>query len=387
MSVKPLLKPHCASFGSGPTAKPPYWQIEHLQNALVGRSHRSLEGKAKLYQLIEQSRTVLEIPANYEIAIMPGSATGAIECALWSFLGPRGVDVVSFDVFGKLWVMDIIEQLKLGDVQSLTAEFGYLPNLHAHLPDRDVVFTWNGTTSGTCLPDADWISDNRSGLTICDATSAAFCLELPWSKLDVTAYSWQKGLGGEGAHGVLVLSPRAVERLENYQPHWPIPRLFRLTKNSRLNKSIFQGETINTPSMLCVEDCLNTLGWAHAIGGLKTLIQRCQNNYQCLKEWVEKTDWVNFMAFEPAIRSPISVCLTLPFLQDYTLLEQREFLLMMAALLREEQAAYDIINHMYAPPSLRIWCGPTVETKDIELVLPWLEWAYQQTKANFKSSY
>ncbi len=383
MITMPVLKPNCPYFGSGPTTKPSHWHVEHLQTALVGRSHRSLEGKAKLYELIQRSRQILKIPDDYRLGIIPGSATGAVECALWSLLGPRGIDVISFDVFGKLWGMDIIEQLKLGDVQSLTANFGEIPDLKAHHPERDLVFTWNGTTSGACIPNADWISENRSGLTICDATSAAFCFDLPWSKLDVTAYSWQKGLGGEAAHGVLILSPRAVERLVTYQPYWPIPRLFRLTKNGQLMEGIFKGETINTPSMLCVEDYLGILGWSQAIGGLKTLIQRCQNNYTLLKEWVEKTDWVQFMTLKDEIRSPVSVCLTVPLLKDLPPAQQWDFLRSMANLLRQEKAALDIVNHMHAPPSLRIWCGPTVEENDLKLALPWFEWAYHHTKKHF----
>lgn len=376
MVSKPSKKPTCPHFGSGPTAKPISWNIESLKTALVGRSHRSLEGKTALSTLIEKMTTLLEIPKNYKLGIIPGSATGAVESALWSLLGPKGVNVFSFDVFGKIWVTDVIEQLKLEDVNIFEAEFGHIPNFHNHQPDRDVVFTWNGTTSGVCLPNANWINDQRSGLTICDATSAAFCIDIPWNKLDVTAFSWQKGLGGEAAHGVLVLSPKAVNRLITYTPPWPIPRLFRLTDKGQLIKEIFRGETINTPSMLCVEDCLKALEWCQSIGGLKGLIKRCQSNFQIVKQWVDKTDWVELMATELSIASPTSVCLTISSLKLNHITEQITFVQTFADLLREEQAAYDIINHRYAPPSLRIWCGPTVEAENIELLLSWLEWAY-----------
>jgi len=382
LKSKPKLKPTCPHFGSGPTAKPPLWQLDHLQSALIGRSHRSLEGKAKLALLIEKTRTVLKIPDDYKIGILPGSATGAIECALWSCLGLYGVDVISFDVFGKLWVTDVIDQLKLDDVTVSQTDYGHMPSLN-HNPNRDLVFTWNGTTSGTCVPHADWIHDDRKGLTICDVTSAVFCVDLPWSKLDITAYSWQKGLGGEAAHGMLILSPRAVERLQTYQPSWPLPRLFRLTNQGLLIEGIFRGETINTPSMLCAEDCLQALDWAEKIGGLKGLVNRCQTNFGILKEWVQRTSWVDFMAQEASITSPSSVCLALPLLADHPAPLQREFLKSFAGLLRKEQAAYEVVNHMHAPPSLRIWCGPTVESENIELLLPWLEWAYQETLFSF----
>ncbi|RZI45401.1 phosphoserine transaminase [Candidatus Finniella inopinata] len=382
MMPKPQQKPICPNFGSGPTAKPPSWQLDHLQSALVGRSHRSLEGKAKLAQLIEKTRSILKVPEGYRIGIMPGSATGAIECALWSCLGLYGVDVMAFDVFGKLWVTDVIEQLKLTDVNVMQADYGQLPPL-VHNPDRDLVFTWNGTTSGTCVPNADWIHDDRKGLTICDATSAAFCFDLPWSKLDITAYAWQKGLGSEAAHGMLILSPQAVDRLQTYRPPWPLPRLFRLTNQGNLTEGIFRGETINTPSMLCAEDCLLSLDWAQQIGGMEGLVNRCQANFGVLKEWVNKTSWVDFMAHDPSITSPISVCLTLPLLKDHPIVAQREFLKSFGALLRNEQAAFEIVNHIHAPPSLRIWCGPTVESENIELLLPWLEWSYQETLIEF----
>ena len=382
LNIKPTLKPTCPHFGSGPTAKHPFWQIDQLRSALISRSHRSIEGKEKLGLLIEKTRTVLQIPNDYKIAIMPGSATGAIECALWSCLGLYSVDVLSFDVFGGLWVTDILDQLKLNDVNILQTDYGQIPSL-IHDPGRDLVFTWNGTTSGTCVPNGDWIHDDRKGLTICDATSAAFCVDLPWPKLDITAYAWQKGLGGEAAHGMLILSPRALERLQTYRPPWPLPRIFRLTMQGQLIEGIFRGETINTPSMLCVEDYLQALEWAIQIGGLKELINRCQTNFTILEKWVKKTNWVDFMAQETSITSPISVCLVLPILTDHPIPLQREFLKSFGNLLKQEQAAYEVVNHMYAPPSLRIWCGPTVESQNIELLLPWLEWAYEETLFNF----
>lgn len=376
MQPKPERKPSCPHFGSGPTAKLPDWNVNHLRESLVGRSHRSFEGKTKLSLLIEKMRNVLEIPEDYKLGIMPASATGAIESALWSLLGPRGVDVFSFDVFGKLWVTDIVDQLKLKDIRVFQSEFGELPNLADYNADRDAVFTWNGTTSGTCIPNADWIADDHEGLTICDATSAAFCIDLPWEKLDATAFSWQKGLGGEGGHGVLVLSPKAVDRLKTYKPSWPIPRLFRLTNQGNLIEGIFRGETINTPSMLCVEDCLHSLEWCQSIGGIKNLVKKSQENFKLIKHWVENTPWIEFMATDKENASPVSVCLVLSDLKYKDDKEHRTFLEMIGNKLEEEQVAYDIVNHLYAPPSLRIWCGPTIESKNIKALLTWLEWAY-----------
>ncbi|MBY0280656.1 MAG: phosphoserine transaminase [Alphaproteobacteria bacterium] len=376
MYSKPTLKPNCPNFGSGPTKKHPGWHIEELSNALVGRSHRSIQGKERLRQVIDLTRSVLGVPKDYRIGILPGSATCAVECALWSLLGARNVDVMSFDVFGKVWLIDILEELKLENARSLGADFGDLPDLKAYNPDRDLVFTWNGTTSGTCIPNGDWIPENRKGLTICDATSAAFCVELPWEKLDVTAYSWQKGLGGEAAHGILILSPRAVERLESYTPTWPIPRLFRLTYKGKLIENIFKGDTINTPSMLCVEDCLHALTWAESIGGLSALVKRCKDNFGVIKKWVERTSWVEFMASSDLVTSPVSVCLVLPSLKDKEEKSSRDFLQSMATLLRQQAVAFDFVNHAYSPPSLRVWCGPTVEKADLEAFLPWLDWAY-----------
>lgn len=383
MLDKPILKPICPNFGSGPTAKFPTWTLENLESALVGRSHRSVEGQEKLSLLITRTRKVLHIPDSYKIAIMPGSATGAMESALWSFLGPLKVDVIAFDIFGELWAKDLVEQLKMTNVQTYCAEYGQIPNLEQCCSNHDIVFTWNGTTSGTWIPHADWISDHRKGLTLCDATSAAFCVDLPWEKLDVTAFSWQKGLGGEAAHGMLVLSPQAIQRLEVYRPFWPVPRLFRFTLEEKLRKGIFKGETINTPSMLCVEDCLKALQWAESIGGLKGLIQRCKSNFQVLEKWIKQTPWIDFMAHDSSVTSPISVCLVFPHLRDRSSLDQRDFLVKFSDLLKQNQVAYDVVNHQFAPPSLRIWCGPTVETTDIKLLIPWLEWTFEKAIKNW----
>ncbi|MCX7338683.1 MAG: phosphoserine transaminase [Alphaproteobacteria bacterium] len=372
---QPHLKPVCPNFGSGPTRKHPGWNLKSLDKALLGRSHRSIQGKEKLKQVIDLTRSVLQIPADHKIAILAGSATGAIECALWSLLGQRPVDALSFDVFGKHWLADVMEQLRLPDVRPLVAEYGEIPDLATVDSTNDIVFSWNGTTSGTCIPNGDWISDTRHGLTICDATSAAFCFDLPWDKLDAVAFSWQKGLGSEAAHGMLVLSPRALERLETHQPSWPIPRIFRLTKNNVVSDGLFRGETINTPSMLCAEDCLGALCWAESIGGLSGLLQRCSENFSVVRDWVQTTPWISFMAESPEITSPTSVCLTVNNPHE-TIQGQREFLRTMASKLQENQVALDIVNHIFAPPSLRIWCGPTVEKQDLISLLPWLEWSY-----------
>ena len=328
--------------------------------------------------MITLTRQVLEAPEGYRIAIIAGSATGALECALWNLLGARGIDVFDWDLFGALWVTDIADHLKTPDTRIYSVPYGQLPDLSAHTPDRDVVFTWNGTTTGVCVPDLDWISLNRQGLSICDATSAAFCVRLDWPKLDVVAFSWQKGLGGEGAHGMLVLSPRAVDRLLAYTPPWPLPRLFRLTKGRELIEEIFQGATVNTPSMLSVEDCLDALRWAQGIGGLPALLQRCQKNSQAIARWVERTPWLGYLAKNPETISPTSVCLEIldsagqPFSEPV----QRALILSIEAQLAQEGAAFDIRNHRFAPPSLRLWAGPTVETSDLEALFPWIEWAY-----------
>jgi phosphoserine aminotransferase len=380
--MKPSLRPRSPHFSSGPCAKRPGWSLAALQDACLGRSHRSSAGKAKLREVLDRSRALLGIPDDYRIAVVPASDTGAVELALWSLLGPRGVDLLAWESFGEGWVTDTVKQLKLGDARILRAEYGELPDLAAVDSGRDVVFTWNGTTSGVRVPDGDWIRSDRQGLTICDATSAAFAMDLPWPKLDVVTYSWQKVLGGEAAHGMLVLSPRAVERLESYTPAWPLPKLFRLTGKGKLNEAIFKGETINTPSMLCVEDAIDGLRWAESIGGLPALVRRAEENTAALAAWVERTPWIRFLAASPRIRSCTSVCLafTDPGFTALAREAQAEFVKKFAGLLEKESVAYDIAGHRDAPPGLRIWAGATVERSDIEALLPWLDWAYGELR-------
>lgn len=381
--MKPEQRPARPFFSSGPCAKRPGWSPAALSGALIGRSHRSRSGKARLAEAIERSRRLLGLPEDYLLGILPGSDTGAFEAALWSLLGARGVDVLAWESFGAGWVTDIVKQLRIADARVLEADYGALPDLGAVDFDRDVVFTWNGTTSGVCVPHGDWIPADRAGLTICDATSAVFAMELPWAKLDVATYSWQKVLGGEAAHGVLILSPRAVERLERYTPPWPLPKLFRLTKGGKLNAGIFRGETINTPSMLCVEDCLDALRWAESIGGREALVARSRANLAAVAAWVENTPWVDFLAREPAIRSSTSVCLRVvdPAFTAMAPEAQAQATKRIAAVLEEEDVAYDIASYRDAPPGLRVWCGATVETADVEALLPWLEWAYAEVVA------
>lgn len=383
---KPKNKPKRPYFCSGPTCKRPGWDISGLQGALLGRGHRLAAGQAKLKEVITLHREILEVPDDYRIAIMPGSATGALECALWNFLGARGVDAFSWDLFGSLWITDIVDQLKILDTRIYSVPFGQIPDLSLHTKDRDVVFTWNGTTAGVCIPDLDWISLDRQGLSICDATSAAFCVPLDWSKLDVVAFSWQKGLGGEGAHGMLILGPRAVERLTTYTPPWPLPRLFRLTMGRELIEEIFQGGMINTPSMLSIEDCLDTLHWAKSIGGLPAMIQRCQTNFKAIAQWVERTPWLGYLAKDPKTISTTSVCLEIlnesgkPLPED----QHRALIHAIESQLAQEEAAFDIRNHRYSPPSFRIWAGPTVNTSDLESLFPWIEWSYGENIALIK---
>lgn len=378
---QPEHRPANPQFSSGPCAKRPGWSSSALEDALLGRSHRSGLGKAKLKDVIDRSRAILGLPDDYRIGIVPASDTGAVEMAMWSLLGARGVDMLAWESFGKGWVTDVAKQLKLEDVRVIEADYGLLPDLGAVDPDRDVVFTWNGTTSGVKVPDADWIADDRQGLTICDATSAAFAMDLPWHKLDVVTWSWQKVLGGEGAHGMLVLSPRAVERLESYNPAWPLPKIFRLTKGGKLIEGVFKGETINTPSMLCVEDAIDSLKWAESIGGLRTLIERSQANLETVEDWVTRTNWIEFLPNDPATRSSTSICL---MLSDQCPLEgeARETApKRMAALLEQEGVALDINGYRDAPPGLRIWGGATVEPSDMAALMPWLDWAYAQILA------
>ena len=380
---KPEFKPANPCFSSGPCPKRPGWSPAVLEQALVGRSHRSKPGKARLAAAIERTREVLGVPDEYRIGIVPGSDTGAVEMALWSLLGARGVDVLAWESFGSEWVSDVLDVLAIEDARKFVAPYGELPDLGAVDCARDLVFVWNGTTSGVKLPNADWIADDRTGLTICDATSAAFAMPLPWDKLDVTTFSWQKVLGGEGAHGVIVLSPRAVERLESFVPPRPLPKLFRLTKKGKLDAAIFEGATINTPSMLCVEDYLDALGWAQSLGGLDALVMRSRQNLAVLEAWVAKTPWVDFLAATEATRSSTSICLKI--VADWFLAlddeAQAALTKKLSSLLEAEGAAYDINAYRNAPPGLRIWGGATVEASDLAALLPWLEWAYASIAA------
>jgi phosphoserine aminotransferase len=380
---KPGVRPTTPHFSSGPCAKRPGWNLQNLTDALLGRSHRSKAGKAKLKRAIDLTREVLEVPPDYRIGIVPASDTGAVEMALWSLLGARPVTMLAWESFGEDWITDVEKQLKLKDLTIIRAPYGELPDLGKVDFANDVVFTWNGTTSGVRVPNGDWIAARRQGLTICDATSAAFAQNLDWPKLDVVTFSWQKALGGEGAHGMLILSPRAVERLETYKPAWPLPKIFRLTKGGKLNEGIFTGETINTPSMLCVEDYLDTLQWARSIGGLAATIARSNANAKALGDWVAATPWIAHLAKNCAERSNTSVCLKVVDASVTRLSgdDQAAFAKTLAGLLEKEGVAYDIAFYRDAPPGLRIWCGATVEQRDIEALTPWLEWAFAEAKA------
>jgi phosphoserine aminotransferase len=378
----PAVRPSVPHFSSGPCAKRPGWNSQSLTGAVLGRSHRSKLGKAKLKRAIELTREVLEVPADYRIGIVPASDTGAVEMALWSLLGPRPVTLLAWESFGEGWVNDVVKELKLKDVATLKAGYGALPDLSKVDPASDVVFTWNGTTSGVRVPNADWIAADREGLTICDATSAAFAQPLAWAKLDVVTFSWQKALGGEAAHGMLILSPRAVARLESYTPPWPVPKIFRMSKGAKLIEGIFQGETINTPSMLCVEDYLDALEWAKSVGGLSALRARADANTRVIGEWVDRAKWVDFLAGDPAIRSNTSVCLKVvdPAITALAPDAQAAFVKGVAAALDKEGVAFDIDAYRDAPPGLRIWCGSTVERADVEALTLWLDWAYSRAK-------
>ncbi|MCB0062008.1 MAG: phosphoserine transaminase [Caldilineaceae bacterium] len=380
MTAKPDLRPQNPNFSSGPCAKRPGWTVDVLRAALVGRSHRSKSGKARLLEVIERSKRVLGVPDDYLCGIVPASDTGAIEMALWSLLGARPVDMFAWESFGKAWVTDVQKQLKLSDCRAFVADYGQLPDLTQADWTHDVVFTWNGTTSGVRVPNGDWIAADREGLSICDATSAVFAMPMPWEKLDVVTWSWQKVLGGEGAHGMLVVSPKAVERLENYTPERPLPKIFRMTKGGKVDRSIFEGSTINTPSMLCVEDALDSLQWAESIGGLDALLARSAANLTVLAGWVEQSSWAAFLAERPEIRSNTSICLKIvdPAYTALSAEEQAAKAKQLAGLLEKEHVAYDIGAYRDAPPGLRIWGGATVETSDIEALLPWLDWAYAQ---------
>lgn len=383
--MQPDRKPATPKFSSGPCTKRPGWAPSVLENASLGRSHRSAEGKARLLAAIEGTREVLGVPDDYRIAIVPASDTGAVEMALWSLLGARGVDVLAWESFGAGWANDIVKQLKWDDTRLWQVDYGLLPDLDVVDCDRDVVFCWNGTTSGVRIPNGDWIPDDRAGLTICDATSAAFAMVLPWDKLDVVTFSWQKVLGGEAAHGMLILGPRALARLEGHTPPWPLPKIFRLTEGGKLSMGPFKGETINTPSMLCVEDYIDTLAWARSVGGLSGLIERVNRNAAVLEGWVHRTDWVDYVAQNVANRSTTSVCLSIvdAWFTSLSADDGRAVAKAMEAALAAEGAAFDIGGHRDAPAGLRIWCGATVETADLQALLPWLDWAYGEVKATY----
>jgi phosphoserine aminotransferase len=380
--MKPQVRPANPCFSSGPCAKRPGWTVAALSGALVGRSHRAKAGKAKLAEVVSRSRAMLGIPADWRVGIVPASDTGAVEMALWSLLGARGVDVLAWESFGEGWATDVAKQLKLADARLMQAPYGELPDLSAVDWQRDVVFTWNGTTSGARVPNGDWISGYREGLAICDATSAVFAMDLPWQKLDVVTWSWQKVLGGEAAHGMLALSPRAVARLESYTPPWPLPKIFRLTSKGKLNAGIFDAETINTPSMLVVEDALDGLRWAESLGGLPALKARAEGNLAAIAAWVARTKWIDFLVADPAIRSCTSVCLKITdeWFERLAPEAQRAQVKRLEALLEAEGVAYDVAGHRDALPGLRIWCGATVETGDVAALLPWLDWAYAEIR-------
>ena len=383
---KPSQRPSNPRFSSGPCAKRPGWNPDAIGDAFLGRSHRSKEGKARLKLAISKTRELLGLPADYHIGIMPGSDTGAFEAALWSLLGARGVDVLAWESFGKGWVTDVVKHLRVEDVRVIEADYGALPDLGAVDFSRDVVFTWNGTTSGVRVPDGRWIADNREGLTLIDATSAIFAQPIDWAKADVVTYSWQKVLGGEGAHGMLILSPRAVARLESHTPPWPLPKLFRLVKKGKVDAAIFEGETINTPSMLCVEDYLDALAWAETVGGLQGLMARANANAGVLFDWIARTPWVANLAIDPATRSNTSVCLKIvdPEVLALPAAEHAAFVKALALRLEAEGVAFDIGSYRDAPPGLRIWTGATVETGDLVALTPWLDWAFSAGKEKLR---
>ena len=378
--MKPSARPSRPQFSSGPCAKRPGWSLDGLSGALLGRSHRFPQAKARIDEVSQRSKQLLGIPDDYRVGIVPGSDTGAFEMALWTLIGARGVDVLSWESFGAGWASDLSQQLEIDDLRVLAADYGELPDLGKVDFSRDVVFPWNGTTSGVCLPDGDWIASERAGLTLCDATSAVFAMPIPWDKIDVATWSWQKVLGGEAAHGMLCLSPRAVERLESYSPPRPLPKVFRLTKKGKLAEGIFRGETINTPSMLCVEDALDGLRWVEDMGGADVIRQRCLANLACLEEWVARTPWVDFLARTRETRSCTSICLSIvaPAFTAMDASERTAHVKKLVALLADEGVAYDIGGYRDAPPGLRVWGGATVEASDLAAMLPWLEWAWQE---------
>lgn len=381
---KPGIRPQNPNFSSGPCSKHPGWSLENLKDATLGRSHRSKLGKGKLHQVIELSKEILQVPSDYRLGIVPASDTGAFEMAMWTMLGERGVDVLAWESFSQGWLTDVTKQLKLQDVNAYKADYGQIPDLGVVDTDRDVVFAWNGTTSGVRVPNGDWIKDDRQGLTLCDATSAVYAMDIPWHKIDVLTYSWQKVMGGEAAHGVIVLSPRAVARLESYTPDRPLPKIFRLTKGGKLIEGIFQGSTINTPSMLCVEDALDGLNWAKSIGGLNSLIERSQKNLQVLESWVAKTDWIDFLVADKSIRSNTSICLIIvdSWYKSLSKEEQAAKAKELVSLMEKEGVAYDIGAYRDAPSGLRIWGGATVDSKDMEALTQWLDWSFATIKKN-----
>jgi phosphoserine aminotransferase len=383
--MKPSQTPNNPCFSSGPCAKRPGWSLDALKGAALGRSHRAKIGKAKLQDVIERSKKILGIPAGYVLGIVPASDTGAIEMAMWSLLGERGVDVVAWESFGSGWAADCKSQLKIKDLRTFKADYGLLPDLSQVDWSRDVVFTWNGTTSGVKSPNGDWISKDREGLSICDATSAVFAMEMPWDKLDVVTWSWQKVLGGEAAHGMIALSPRAIKRLETFTPDRPLPKIFQMSKGGKLTAGIFEGETINTPSMLCVEDALDGLKWAESVGGLQGLIDRSQANLKAVEDWVAQSSWAGFLAADAAIRSNTSICLKVvdPAFTGLSAEDQAKHAKTIVSLLDKEGVAFDIGAYRDAPVGFRIWGGATVETSDMKALLPWLDWAYAQVKASF----
>jgi phosphoserine aminotransferase len=383
--MKPNARPARPDFSSGPCAKRPGWTPDALKDAAVGRSHRSKLGKKKIVETVDRTRSLLDIPAEYKVAIVPASDTGAVEMALWSLLGARPVDMLAWESFGEGWVTDVAKQLKLKDARVLKAGYGQIADLKSVDWTHDVVFTWNGTTSGVKVPNGDWIADDREGLAICDATSAVFAMDLPWPKLDVVTWSWQKVMGGEGAHGMLVLSPRAVKRLETYLPAWPLPKIFRMTSGGKFSEAIFKGDTINTPSLLCIEDAIDGLRWGESVGGLKGLMARSNANLAVLEKFVASRNWIGFLAADKATRSNTSVCLnvTAAWFKALPADKQATAAKKMADLLETEKAAYDVGSYRDAPPGLRIWCGATVESSDLEALLPWLDWAYAEIEREF----
>ena len=381
---KPSLKPINPNFSSGPTTKRPNWSLLNLESALLGRSHRSTECKARLNEVIIKTKKTLNLPDDYILGIMPGSDTGALEASLWCLLGSRGVDVLAWENFGKDWVIDVVDQLKIKDLNIHEADYGDLPDLHKVNFNNDVIFTWNGTTSGVKVPNGDWIPSNREGLTICDATSAIFAMPIDYNKCDVLTWSWQKVLGGEAAHGMLALSPRAVERLESHQPPWPIPKAFRLTENKKILSGIFEGNTINTPSMLCVEDVLDTLNWVERIGGMNELFERSNTSLKYISNWIDNTSWVEFMNPNKDTRSNTGITFQIKedWFKKMDEKNKRDLMSKITKILAEENVAYDINGYPKAPPSFRIWGGGTVEPDDVSTLLPWIDWAYEETKIN-----